>query len=139
MSDRLVAGIDSSTQSTKVIVRRVSDGAEVAEARAPHPATEPPRSEQDPRSWWQALVAAFSQLDQVAADIVGLSVSGQQHGLVLDLAEIQDWSQGYILSSSLEMHSSTICIRQAGFNDCLDTEDRLFELFEDMKARKYIA
>jgi nucleoside-diphosphate-sugar epimerase len=62
----------------------------------------------------------------------------QQHGLVLDLDEIQDWSQGYILSSSLEMHSSTIRIRQAGFSDCLDTEDRLFELFDEMKARKYI-
>lgn len=62
----------------------------------------------------------------------------QRHGLVLDLEEIQDWSQGYILSSSLEMHSSTIRIRQAGFHDCLDTEDRLFELFDEMKARKYI-
>jgi nucleoside-diphosphate-sugar epimerase len=62
----------------------------------------------------------------------------QKHGLVLDLAEIQDWSQGYILSSSIEMHSSTIRIRKAGFADCLDTEDRLFELFDEMKARKYI-
>jgi nucleoside-diphosphate-sugar epimerase len=62
----------------------------------------------------------------------------QQHGLALDLAEIQDWSQGYILSSSIEMHSSTIRIRQAGFHECLDTEDRLFELFDEMRARKYI-
>ncbi len=62
----------------------------------------------------------------------------QKHDLVLDLSDIQDWSQGYILSSSLEMHSSTIRIRQAGFHDCLDTEDRLFELFDEMKARKYI-
>ena len=62
----------------------------------------------------------------------------RRHGLVLDLAEIQDWSQGYILSSSIEMHSSTIRIRQAGFHDCLDTEDRLFELFDEMRVRKYI-
>jgi nucleoside-diphosphate-sugar epimerase len=62
----------------------------------------------------------------------------QEHRLVLDLAEIQDWSQGYILSSSIEMHSSTIRIRQAGFHDCLDTEDRLFELFDEMRARNYI-
>ncbi|MDG2003676.1 MAG: SDR family oxidoreductase [Novosphingobium sp.] len=62
----------------------------------------------------------------------------REHGLVLDLADIQDWSQGYILSSNLEMHSSTIRIRKAGFSDCLDTEDRLFELFDEMKARRYI-
>jgi nucleoside-diphosphate-sugar epimerase len=62
----------------------------------------------------------------------------QRHSLVLDLDEIQDWSQGYILSSSIEMHSSTIRIRTAGFQDCLDTEDRLFELFDEMKARRYI-
>ncbi len=79
----LVAGVDSSTQSTKVVVRRLDDGRVVAGARAPHPATEPPRSEQDPRSWWQALVTAFAQLGAVAADIVGISVSGQQHGLVV--------------------------------------------------------
>jgi nucleoside-diphosphate-sugar epimerase len=70
--------------------------------------------------------------DQLWADLK------QQHGLVLDLAEIQDWSQGYILSSSIEMHSSTIRIRQAGFHECLDTEDRLFELFDEMRVRNYI-
>jgi hypothetical protein len=36
------------------------------------------------------------------------------------------------------MHSSTIRIRQAGFHECLDSEDRLFELFDEMRARKYI-
>ena len=41
----LVAGVDSSTQSTKVVVRRIDDGSVVAEARAAHPPTEPPRSE----------------------------------------------------------------------------------------------
>jgi nucleoside-diphosphate-sugar epimerase len=62
----------------------------------------------------------------------------QRHSLVLGLDEIQDWSQGYILSSSIEMHSSTIRIRKAGFGECLDTEDRLFALFDEMKARRYI-
>jgi nucleoside-diphosphate-sugar epimerase len=62
----------------------------------------------------------------------------RRHGLLLDLHEIQDWSQGYILSSSIEMHSSTIRIRRAGFADCMGTEDRLFELFDEMRARRYI-
>lgn len=60
------------------------------------------------------------------------------HGLLLDLDEIQNWSQGYILNSSLEMHGSTIRIRQAGFHDCLDSQERLFELLDEMRERKYI-
>ena len=92
LGEPLVAGVDSSTQSTKVVVRRLADGQPVAEGRAPHPATEPPRSEQDPHSWWTALVAAFSDLGPVAggdtdwgnpADITAISVSGQQHGFVV--------------------------------------------------------
>jgi xylulokinase len=79
----LVAGVDSSTQSTKVVVHRVDDGEVVAVGRAPHPATEPPKSEQDPQSWWDALVAAFAEVSSVAGDIAAVSVSGQQHGLVV--------------------------------------------------------
>jgi xylulokinase len=90
-ANRLVAGVDSSTQSTKVVIRRLDDGAVVAEGRAPHPATEPPRSEQDPQAWWSALVEAFGHANQQlattgagsGADVVAVSVSGQQHGLVV--------------------------------------------------------
>lgn len=81
--DRLVAGVDSSTQSTKVTLRRLDDGAIVAEARAPHPPTEPPVSEQDPQAWWLALVEAFGGLGPAAEDVVAIAVSGQQHGLVV--------------------------------------------------------
>ncbi len=79
----LVAGVDSSTQSTKVVLRRLDDGSVVGQARASHPATEPPQSEQDPTAWWQALVEAFEQLAPLAAGVVAVSVSGQQHGLVV--------------------------------------------------------
>jgi xylulokinase len=79
----LVAGVDSSTQSTKVVLRRVDDGTVVAEARAPHPATAPPVSEQDPQAWWLALVEAFGGLGPAVDDVVAIAVSGQQHGLVV--------------------------------------------------------
>jgi len=79
----VVAGVDSSTQSTKVVLRRLDDGAVVAEARAPHPLTEPPRSEQDPQAWWLALVEAFGGLGSATDDVVAISVSGQHHGLVV--------------------------------------------------------
>jgi len=73
----LVAGVDSSTQSCKVVVRDLSTGELVRQGSAKHPGgTEVP-----PAAWWEALLTAIEDaggLDDVAA----LSVAGQQHGLV---------------------------------------------------------
>ena len=72
---KLVAGIDSSTQSTKVLLVNADDGAVVAEASAPHPdGTECP-----PDRWWEALTAAGRDLLE-RAEAVG--VAAQQHGMV---------------------------------------------------------
>ena len=74
----LVAGIDSSTQSCKVIIREVETGEVVREGRAAHP----DGSEVHPDHWWDALLAAIEDaggLDDVAA----VSVGAQQHGMVL--------------------------------------------------------
>src|SRR4051794_11435498 len=73
----LVAGVDSSTQSCKVVVRDAGSGALVREGRAPHP----DGTEVDPAAWAAALRTAIDQaggLDDVAAVAVG----GQQHGMV---------------------------------------------------------
>lgn len=83
----LVAGVDSSTQSCKVELRRLSDGAVVASGAAPHPPASPPRSEQHPEDWWAALVAAFSQAVRAAGaearHLRAISVAAQCHGLVV--------------------------------------------------------
>ncbi len=79
----LVVGVDSSTQSTKVEARSIDTGEVVATGTARHPSTTPPVSEQDPRSWWTALIEAFAQLGEHRRDVVAVSVAGQQHGLVL--------------------------------------------------------
>lgn len=79
----LVVGVDSSTQSTKVEARDLHTGALVATGRAAHPAATPPRAEQDPQAWWNALTEALAQLGGHCADVVALSVAGQQHGLVV--------------------------------------------------------
>lgn len=74
----LVAGVDSSTQSCKVVVVDAATGALVRTGRATHP----DGTEVDPELWWQALRSALSQaggLDDVAA----ISVGGQQHGMVV--------------------------------------------------------
>jgi xylulokinase len=83
MSRELVAGVDSSTQSSSVVLRQLDDGKVVGEARAPHPQTTPPRSEQDPASWWNALMDALKQLQPRLDQIAAISVGGQGHGLVL--------------------------------------------------------
>jgi xylulokinase len=72
----LVAGIDSSTQSTKVVVCDTADGTILRSAAAAHPEG----TEVDPEAWWAALRAAGGGglLDGVAA----LAVGGQQHGMV---------------------------------------------------------
>src|SRR5688500_5620975 len=79
----LVVGVDSSTQSTKVEARDAATGDVVAGGSAKHPATSPPVSEQDPRAWWDAFVAAIGQLGDHRKEVAAISVAGQQHGLVL--------------------------------------------------------
>lgn len=76
----LVAGIDCSTQATKVAVCDSTTGEVVREARAAHP----DRTEVDPQIWWDAFKqASAGLLDGVEA----LAVGGQQHGMVLLDAE----------------------------------------------------
>jgi xylulokinase len=73
----LVAGIDSSTQACKVVVRDAETGALVRSGRAAHP----DGTEIDPAHWWAAFTGAAADaggLDDVAA----ISVGGQQHGMV---------------------------------------------------------
>jgi xylulokinase len=73
----LVAGIDSSTQSCKVLVCDADTGEIVRSATSPHP----DGTEVDPQLWWSALQAASTAaggLDDVAAVAVG----AQQHGMV---------------------------------------------------------
>jgi xylulokinase len=73
----LVAGIDSSTQSCKVVIRDAGTGALVRQGRAAHP----DGTEIHPDHWWAALQDAIAQaggLDDVAA----VSIGGQQHGMV---------------------------------------------------------
>ena len=74
----LVMGVDSSTQSCKVVVTDAATGAVARQGRATHPAG----TEVDPEAWWTALQAAIADaggLDDVAAWAIG----GQQHGMVV--------------------------------------------------------
>lgn len=71
-------GVDSSTQSCKVVITESATGRVVREGRASHP----DGTEVDPGAWWSALqsaIAAAGGLDDVEAWAVG----GQQHGMVV--------------------------------------------------------
>ncbi len=70
-------GIDSSTQSCKVVVRDPLSGELVRHGRALHP----DGTEVEPRFWESALHAAIAEAGGLE-DIAALSVGGQQHGLV---------------------------------------------------------
>jgi xylulokinase len=83
----LVAGVDSSTQSTKVVVHDLETGTLLGRSSAPHPHVVPPVAEHDPRAWWDAFGTAWSESlaegPVQGRDVVGLSVAAQQHGLVV--------------------------------------------------------
>lgn len=73
----LVAGVDSSTQSCKVVVRDLDTGAVVRSGRASHP----DGTSVHPDHWWKALLTAIDDAGGLA-DVAAISVGGQQHGMV---------------------------------------------------------
>lgn len=71
----LVAGVDSSTQSTKVVVCDAATGEVVRTGRAPHP----DGTQVHPDRWWDAFGAATA--DGLLDGVTAIAVAGQQHGL----------------------------------------------------------
>ncbi|MFH8466997.1 xylulokinase [Streptomyces sp. NPDC017991] len=78
----LVVGVDTSTQSTKVLVVDVATGKVVASGQAPHTVSSGAGRESDPLQWWDALREALRQCGDAAREAAAVSVAGQQHGLV---------------------------------------------------------
>ncbi|MGV9940518.1 xylulokinase [Streptomyces sp. NPDC003401] len=78
----LVVGVDTSTQSTKVLVVDAATGQVVASGQAPHTVSSGAGRESDPRQWWDALHEALRQCGDAAREAAAVAVGGQQHGLV---------------------------------------------------------
>lgn len=77
-SKRIVAGVDSSTQSVKIVLRDAATGELIKSASRPHP----DGTEVDPAHWWSALqevIAEVGGLDSFEA----IGIAGQQHGMVV--------------------------------------------------------
>ena len=78
---RVVIGVDSSTQATKAVAVDVQTGAVLGEGRAPHTVSTGAARESDPEQWWRAFTDAVrctGHADRAAA----VSIGAQQHGLV---------------------------------------------------------
>lgn len=73
----LVAGIDSSTQSCKVLVIEVETGKIVRQGKTPHPEG----TEVAPSSWLEAFREASTQAGGLN-DVAALAVGGQQLSLI---------------------------------------------------------
>lgn len=74
---KLVAGVDSSTQSSKIVIRDAETGELIRQGRAPHP----DGTEVDPAHWMTALNAAIKDAGGLD-DVEAISIGGQQHGMV---------------------------------------------------------
>jgi len=80
---RLVAGVDCSTQSTKVVIVDPDTGALVAQASAPHRLDQHGlASESDAEQWWAALGAVLNATGR-AAEVAAISIAAQQLSLVV--------------------------------------------------------
>lgn len=74
---KLIAGVDSSTQSCKVVIRDAVTGELLREGRASHP----DGTEVNPALWVTALDTAIKNAGGLD-DVEAISIGGQQHGMV---------------------------------------------------------
>jgi xylulokinase len=77
MANQLIAGVDSSTQSVKIVIRRAETGELVRQGRAIHP----DGTEVDPAHWKSAFDSAVKDAGGID-DVAAISIGGQQHGMV---------------------------------------------------------
>ena len=84
---KLVVGVDSSTQSVKVVVRDAQTGELIRQARSAHSNG----TEVNPEIWRKALTEALLEADALEG-IAAVSIAGQQHGGFAHCAELDDHS-----------------------------------------------
>ncbi|MFD1721631.1 xylulokinase [Amnibacterium endophyticum] len=105
----LVAGVDSSTQSCKVVVRDLETGAAVRSGRAAHP----DGTEVDPAAWWDALLSAIADAGGLD-DVEAVSIAGQQHGMVALDAEGRVIRDALLWNDTRSAQAALDLIEEAG-------------------------
>ncbi|NPV67365.1 MAG: xylulokinase [Anaerolineae bacterium] len=83
----LLLGLDIGTSSAKAVLFDPESAGIVAVAGREYPVLKPApdRAEQEPQTWWQAVVSATQEVIAAArrTDVAAISFSGQMHGTVL--------------------------------------------------------
>ncbi|MEN5073196.1 xylulokinase [Isoptericola cucumis] len=108
----LVAGVDTSTQSCKIVVRDAETGRLVRSGSAKHP----DGTSIDPQHWWDAFRTAAQEaggLDDVAA----IAVGGQQHGLVALDAEGRVIRDAILWNDTRSAPAAEDLVRELGDGD----------------------
>lgn len=108
----LVAGIDSSTQSCKVVIRDADTGQLVRQGRASHP----DGTEIHPEHWWAAVQEAIARAGGLA-DVSAISVGGQQHGMVCLDADGDVIRPALLWNDTRSAPAALKLIREAGDGD----------------------
>ncbi|MFM9920543.1 xylulokinase [Lacisediminihabitans sp. H27-G8] len=108
----LVAGVDSSTQSCKVVIRDAGTGEVVRSGRATHPAG----TEVDPAAWWDALLAAIDDAGGLS-DVAAVSIAGQQHGMVVLDVEGRVIRPALLWNDTRSARAATDLIAEVGAED----------------------
>jgi xylulokinase len=73
----LVAGVDTSTQSCKIVIVDAESSRLARQGVARHPEG----TEVEPHHWWEALQSAVEAAGGLG-DVAALAVAGQQHGMI---------------------------------------------------------
>ena len=73
-----VLGVDSSTQSVKIVVRDAETGELINSASCPHP----DGTEVDPQHWFDALTDVIAEVGGLNS-VDAISIAGQQHGMIV--------------------------------------------------------
>ncbi|MFI9487012.1 xylulokinase [Promicromonospora sp. NPDC052451] len=108
----LVAGVDTSTQSCKIVVRDAETGALVRTGSAKHP----DGTEVDPQHWWDAFGEAAAAAGGLS-DVAALAVGGQQHGMVALDAEGRVVRDALLWNDTRSAPSAETLISELGDGD----------------------
>lgn len=108
----LLLGLDIGTSSAKAVLFDSETAHMVAVASREYPVLKPApdRAEQDPDTWWQAVVSTTQQVMAEAGrrDVVAIGFSGQMHGTVL------------LNAAGMPVHNAIIWADQRSVAACVD-------------------
>jgi len=108
----LVAGVDTSTQSCKIVVRDAETGELVRTGSAKHP----DGTEVSPTAWWDAFLEAAKAADGLD-DVAAVAVGGQQHGMVALDAEGRVVRDALLWNDTRSAQAAEDLIRELGDGD----------------------